>query len=283
MDNFSSYDVQSLLNEFRDDRIRLIRNSNRGVIGVNRNAGIQKAKGRFLAFCDDDDLWFPEKIEQQLLFFDPLRHIGVGASSLLMGEVQSFRNQAILSQGDTGIVEILKMGGPPLSSLMVIRDGTLFSENPRFKNAEDFEYQIRLITQTNKTIGIIRSPLIFYRVHSLNTNRERACRLNAIHVLWNYRDQLSRPLFRTALGRLYYLAGVSSLRGKDPTAQKYFHRSVILRPPVWRKAVLCLGLTYFPTFVWARAVWVYFVMINGISRLRTIWRGNDCRVLRSSD
>lgn len=31
-----------------------------------RNYGINKAKGDFIAFLDDDDIWFPEKIEMQL-------------------------------------------------------------------------------------------------------------------------------------------------------------------------------------------------------------------------
>jgi glycosyltransferase involved in cell wall biosynthesis len=31
-----------------------------------RNKGIDLAKGDFIAFCDDDDVWLPEKIELQL-------------------------------------------------------------------------------------------------------------------------------------------------------------------------------------------------------------------------
>jgi glycosyltransferase involved in cell wall biosynthesis len=31
-----------------------------------RNFGIEKATGKYIAFCDDDDIWFPQKIELQL-------------------------------------------------------------------------------------------------------------------------------------------------------------------------------------------------------------------------
>lgn len=34
--------------------------------GYVRNKGIEKSSGKYIAFCDDDDMWFPSKIELQL-------------------------------------------------------------------------------------------------------------------------------------------------------------------------------------------------------------------------
>ena len=34
--------------------------------GYQRNFGIDKSTGKYIAFCDDDDIWFPQKIELQL-------------------------------------------------------------------------------------------------------------------------------------------------------------------------------------------------------------------------
>ncbi len=34
--------------------------------GYVRNKGIEKSTGKYVAFCDDDDIWFPRKIELQI-------------------------------------------------------------------------------------------------------------------------------------------------------------------------------------------------------------------------
>jgi len=34
--------------------------------GITRNKSIERAQGRYIAFCDCDDRWFPEKLEKQI-------------------------------------------------------------------------------------------------------------------------------------------------------------------------------------------------------------------------
>lgn len=49
-----------------DERVRLRRRERSGGPAVARNTGIAGGTGRFLAFCDADDLWLPTKLERQL-------------------------------------------------------------------------------------------------------------------------------------------------------------------------------------------------------------------------
>jgi len=44
------------------DRIRYLFQQNRGAAAA-RNRAVEEAKGRYLAFCDDDDLWCPDHLE----------------------------------------------------------------------------------------------------------------------------------------------------------------------------------------------------------------------------
>jgi teichuronic acid biosynthesis glycosyltransferase TuaG len=56
-----------------DPRIQLIRQARNGGPALARQAAIDHAKGRFLAFLDSDDLWLPSKLERQLAFAERAR------------------------------------------------------------------------------------------------------------------------------------------------------------------------------------------------------------------
>ena len=51
-----------------DERIKLIQLSKNGGAATARNAGIDAANGKYLAFQDADDLWHPEKLAKQVAF-----------------------------------------------------------------------------------------------------------------------------------------------------------------------------------------------------------------------
>lgn len=51
-----------------DERIRVLRAKVNGGAGAARNIAIKEAKGRYLAFCDSDDWWYPTKLEEQIKF-----------------------------------------------------------------------------------------------------------------------------------------------------------------------------------------------------------------------
>ena len=50
----------------KDNRIKLFKLAENSGAGVARNNSIKEAKGRYLAFCDSDDCWLPQKLEKQL-------------------------------------------------------------------------------------------------------------------------------------------------------------------------------------------------------------------------
>lgn len=59
--------TQEIISRIKDDRIRYIRlEQNQGVAHA-RNFGIQEAKYDYVAFCDSDDEWLPDKLQKQMV------------------------------------------------------------------------------------------------------------------------------------------------------------------------------------------------------------------------
>lgn len=50
----------------KDSRVRYIKLAENSGAAVARNKGLEEAQGRFIAFVDSDDKWYPEKLEKQL-------------------------------------------------------------------------------------------------------------------------------------------------------------------------------------------------------------------------
>ena len=53
-----------------DSRIRYIRLPKNSGAAAARNAALERARGRYIAYLDADDLWMPNKLERQLAFLE---------------------------------------------------------------------------------------------------------------------------------------------------------------------------------------------------------------------
>lgn len=54
----------------KDNRIRVIRLDQNSGPAIARNTGIEKAKSKYIAFLDSDDMWLPNKLEKQISFME---------------------------------------------------------------------------------------------------------------------------------------------------------------------------------------------------------------------
>ncbi|GEC70706.1 Glycosyl transferase family 2 [Flavobacterium flevense] len=70
VDDVSTDGTVALISKIREMDVRIqlqVLERNSGT-GVARNTALAKAKGKYIAFLDADDLWKPEKLEKQILF-----------------------------------------------------------------------------------------------------------------------------------------------------------------------------------------------------------------------
>jgi glycosyltransferase involved in cell wall biosynthesis len=64
-DGSSPADARAVV-DLAGDRVRVLSNERSGGVGAARNQGAAVATAPWLAFCDDDDLWAPDKLAGQL-------------------------------------------------------------------------------------------------------------------------------------------------------------------------------------------------------------------------
>jgi len=69
-DDCSTDNPEVLIKHYADEdpRIKYERNADFSGAAVSRNNALRRAKGRWIAFLDSDDLWEPDKLEKQLRF-----------------------------------------------------------------------------------------------------------------------------------------------------------------------------------------------------------------------
>jgi len=71
-DDCSTDNTIKVVNRYalNDNRIKLFKSDKNSGAAIARNNSIEKANGRFIAFLDSDDRWYPNKLELQLEFMD---------------------------------------------------------------------------------------------------------------------------------------------------------------------------------------------------------------------
>ena len=68
VDDGSSDDTEAIVRAF-GAAVKYIRIDNSGPCRA-RNVGVRASRSRYIAFCDSDDVWFSDKLEQQFKIFE---------------------------------------------------------------------------------------------------------------------------------------------------------------------------------------------------------------------
>lgn len=165
--------THSILEHYQeiDSRIRVIYlKENKGPGGA-RNRGIEAAQGRYIAFCDSDDRWFPDKLEKQMAFIREKKCCLVYSSYILCNE-DGVNNGIFIAP------RIITYGGmkrdDKIGFLTAMYDTSLYGKFyfPPFRNREDWAMLILLLKECRVAYGL-KEPLAYYRIrsNSLSSNK----------------------------------------------------------------------------------------------------------------
>ena len=174
VDNFSDYNFFLHIDSLNDDRIKPFQNQNNGIIAVNRNFGINNAKGEYIAFCDDDDLWLPEKLNKQITVIEDS---GCGMVCTMLKRFgmtnifsKSYGIGPLPFRQKTSRNDLLHSNCISNSSVLVKKSVLdkvgYFDERRWFVSLEDHDLWIRISAVTK--IQCIPEVLLLYRIHKSN-------------------------------------------------------------------------------------------------------------------
>jgi glycosyltransferase involved in cell wall biosynthesis len=198
VDDCSEDDTEKVVKSFNDSRLRYFRHDNRRLAAANRNYGMSQASGEYIAFCDDDDLWLPEKLGKQLLEFEKDPRIDMVCSNGFLfddtGDIGIMYRDNISDSSFT-LKSLLRFNPVNTSSVIVkksvVDDVGGMTTDPVFRTGHDYEFWLRIARHYQ--IRYLNQPLTRVRVHarhlkpvgvaSIKHKREMYRRLRDTHFI----------------------------------------------------------------------------------------------------
>lgn len=165
------------------DRVTLITQQNQGA-AVARNAGLNAARGDYIAFIDSDDVWLPGKLRTQVRYLENHPDVGLvysrwhkwkpdadghfpAASTFVpTAEEQQDEEPGLTTEG-SGWLYTRLLFVSKLHTITVVARRSLIDEVGGFdttlKRGQDYDYWIRASRVTR--IHQLDRPLALYRIH----------------------------------------------------------------------------------------------------------------------
>ena len=208
----------------QDPRVRILRNPAPRGVSATRNRGLEAAAGRWVAFCDDDDLWAPDKLAEQLAAADRSGRDWVYAGAVKIdtalrvvgGEPpqppdvvhRRLPRWTLVPGGCSGVVArrelVLAVGGFD-SALVNLADWDLWSRLAR-----------------HGPPAWVPLPLVGYRIHAGNSSQDTRLVLRELELIdGRYGGRVDRAAVH------HYLAWVSLRGGRRRQAAAHFVQAAV--------------------------------------------------------
>lgn len=201
----------------RDERVRIIRHEKNQGLPTSRNDGLRIATGEFIAFCDADDVWEPQKAAAQVeLLLDNPTYDVVYCETLIIDEHSRLTGQRFsqiypLAKVTSGwlFAELVKRNFINVQSAMMRKSclKTVSQFDADLGVLEDWWYWVQLAPHHQFLYS--PQPLARYRIHSqsMNSMKKRCFPVTRIRI---YRRMLCKypDLPRRTCAEIAYTMGV---------------------------------------------------------------------------
>jgi glycosyltransferase involved in cell wall biosynthesis len=172
VDDGSTDRTAAVVEAVADRRVSLISLPHSGLPARVRNAGIKRARGRYIAFLDSDDLWDPSKLDEQLAALaarPDCRWCHTGGRCIDEAGAPHPRWPMPRLASEGWIAEPLLRRRAGVNSSSVLVDGALLRDvggfDETFVWGEDYDLWVRLALRS--PIACVRDPRVQRRIHAI--------------------------------------------------------------------------------------------------------------------
>jgi glycosyltransferase involved in cell wall biosynthesis len=222
VDDASSDDSLSIIkNNFHDDRIKIFRNEVNKGAAYSRNVALKNAYGKWIAFLDADDYWFPSKLEEQVNFME---HHGYHFSYTQYYEAGDDLQPKFLLCGPSKINRHLMLQCGYMGCLTVMYERNVIgalSVDEDIKKRND--YALWILASGKATAYLLKRPLAIYR--------RREGGISSITI--KQKLDWTKKVFLRYVTRSHFYASLLALRvGLFTVFKNRFYRKRLSAPPV---------------------------------------------------
>ena len=236
--------TRDIVEAIDDPRIKIFSYKNGG-LPVARNRGISRATGAFVAFLDQDDLWTPDKLEQQLAALKQHPDAGVAYSWTAFMEEQGqyfHKETPIYFEGnvytDLLLRNFVASGSNPLVRRQALE--SVQGYDPNLKFCADWDFYLRLAARWPYVV--VPKYQIFYRQSSGSlSSKIEALEQESLAMLENSfktAPDATQQLKSFCLAQIYqysaqlYLTRVQTMDGVRLAREK-LKMATQLAPKIW--------------------------------------------------
>jgi len=173
-----------IASSFKDERIRIFDYGNDAGKAKTLNKLIKEAKSNFISLQDDDDVWFPNKLELQLRYIE--NYDVVGTQIKYIDEHGKPFNGPVLAliDKDIKLMSLNKINQIANTSVITKKDDILSvgGWDESLDALEDYDLWLKLMLK-NKTFINLPQILVYHRLHKASNFNNKSNQANLIDYL----------------------------------------------------------------------------------------------------
>jgi len=219
-------------------------------LGEARNLALAKARGKYIAFLDCDDIYLPKKLESQIDQMEKSEYaLSYGSAIIIDEKGKKIRNQIVKNKSGMIFSELLSHYEINMQSVILSRD-VLIKENLKFDEKFKYcpDYNLFMKIAAHHPVGVIDGFLVKYRLVSNSLSKQTVD--IAAYEIRETLDKIfkSEPKLKvkyakstkSAYEKLHYYEAIAAIQRKDRiSARKELYPVIFSR---WQYLILYLLL-----------------------------------------